>query len=164
MAVVQDKNGNWITVPDSDVNLNTGVTAPQTPQGPADWTNFLQGFGGAGNTAVNNSWKNEKNSGLGGYGTAGQWETGLGAVNALGSLYGLTLQKEGLDETRANNAFNRDLSTANLNMKYDAFVPDFLQAQGKASAIGNWIGTQGGDASKYSTMSNLKLPDRPIIG
>ena len=120
-------------------------------------------FGGTG-AYGNDAWKTGDNTGLGGFGTASQWETGMGAVNALGGLYGLSLQKDALKETQANNAYNRSLGTANYNMKFDAFTPEFLQAQGKAGAIGDWVGTQGGDASKYTSMANLALPTRANLG
>ena len=124
----------------------------------ADWQKLL------GNSQGSDSWKNKGGSGLGGFGTASNWETGMGAVNALGGLYGLSLQKDALKETQANNAYNRSLGTANYNMKFDAFTPEFLQAQGRAGAIGDWVGTQGGDASKYTSMANLALPTRANLG
>jgi hypothetical protein len=125
--------------------------------GFGDWAKAL-GFGG--NTNAGTSWKNDPESGLFGMGTASNWETGLGVVNSLGSLYGLKLQKDSLADTRKNNAFNASLGIANYGMKYDAFIPDFLQAQGKAKAVGDWITTQGGDAGKYNSMAGLALPTK----
>jgi hypothetical protein len=125
--------------------------------GLGDWAKSL-GLGGNANAGT--SWKNTKDSGLFGMGTASNWETGIGLANAVGGLYGLKLQKDSLADTRKNNAFNASLGIANYGMKYDAFIPDFLQAQGKAKAVGDWVTTQGGDAGKYNTMAGLALPTK----
>ncbi len=125
--------------------------------GFGDWAKSM-GFGN--NENAGTSWKTEPDSGLGGFGTASQWETGIGLANAVGGLYGLKLQKDSLADTRKNNAFNASLGIANYGMKYDAFIPDFLQAQGKAQAVGDWITTQGGDAGKYNSMAGLALPTK----
>ena len=121
---------------------------------------YSKGTGNTFNYNAGSSWKNKDGSGLFGMGTAGNWETGLGVVNSLGGLYGLKLQKDSLADTRKNNAFNASLGIANYGMKYDAFIPDFLQAQGKAKAVGDWVSFQGGDAGKYNTMAGLALPTK----
>lgn len=148
-----------ITIPQADTfnSSNYQQLQPQTDM----MNNFLSNYGVSGNNApVNDSWKLGENSGLGGFGTASQWESGLGLVDSIGKLYGLKLQKDSLADTRQNNAFNASLGIANYGMKYDAFVPNFLEAQGKAKAVGDWVSTQGGDASKYNTMAGLTLPTR----
>jgi hypothetical protein len=152
-------------------NLGSGFTDVQSSNSlfsPPSYNVGSNAFGqdyskGTGNTFNYNagsSWKDNKGSGLFGMGTAGNWETGIGLANAVGGLYGLKLQKDSLADTKKNNAFNASLGMANYDMKYDAFNADFLEAQGKSAAVGDWVASQGGDSSKYMTMAGLALPKR----
>jgi len=125
--------------------------------GFGDWQKAL-GFGG--NTNAGTSWKNDPESGLFGMGTASNWETGIGLAKIFQQFQGNKLRKQELAGMERNNKFNASLGIANYGMKYDAFIPDFLQAQGKAKAVGDWVTTQGGDAGKYNTMAGLALPTK----
>jgi len=124
--------------------------------------NFLSGLmTGSQGTPTTTGYAFQPNSGLFGMGTSNQWTQGLGVANSLMGLGNYMLAKDQLDEQKKFNAANLQLANINNQMKYDALIPDYLKAQGSAQAIGDWVATQGGNASKYQDIANLALPTRP---
>jgi len=138
------------------VNANSMPIMPEMQDWMKDFNSNMDNF-----SKNMDTWGgNEPESGLFGWGTKNNWDNAIGAIGTLGSLYGLSLRKDALEETKRNNAANLQLAQANYGHKYDTMIPNFLEAQGKATAIGDWVATQGGDSSKFMDIKNLALPER----
>ena len=123
--------------------------------------NFMKSFGNSGSNFNNNSWKNEANSGLGGYGTMGDWEAGFAAFDALNNWQNTKLMKEDLNVTKQNNRFQADMSLANFGMAQDNWNANLLDMQAKASGVRDWVSSQGGRTGKYDSIEGLQLA-KPI--
>jgi hypothetical protein len=143
-------------------DIKTNYPLSNIPQEQSNWGSL--DFGKWGESLMNynapSTNKNEPNSGLGGFGTTSQWETGIGLAKMFQQFQGNKLRKQELAGMERNNKFNASLGIANYGMKYDLGIADFLQAQGKAQAVGDWVSTQGGDATKYNNMVGLALPKK----